>query len=107
MSKPDDIPLDVWTAAMAAQDEAIAFCARNHLAVSAYPFTSGLAKDALDRSLASAILAERERCAEIADRLRQTEASGDPMFTAGTSIAAGKIAAAIRQGLNPPKGTPT
>jgi hypothetical protein len=67
MSKPDDIPQDVWTAARAAQDEAVAFCVDNKLAVSEYPFASGRAKEALDRSIASALAAERERCAKIAD----------------------------------------
>lgn len=70
--KPDDIPEDVWEAAEATQDRAIERCKAARFAVSDYPFASGAAKYVLDDEIARAIMAERGRCAKIAEGFEQT-----------------------------------
>lgn len=62
-----DIPEDVWKAAEAAQGAAMARCKAANFAVYEYPFNTGRAKDVLDDEIARAILAERERCAKVAE----------------------------------------
>jgi hypothetical protein len=96
--KPDDIPQDVWAAARAAQDEAVAFCLDNKLAVSEYPFASGRAKEALDRSIARAIYAERERCAQLAEQDVRTATAIQQSYRPTWYVRALEIAAAIRKG---------
>ena len=61
------IPEDVMAAAVATQNAAIERCLKAKLAASEYPYASGAAKEALDEEIARAILAERERCAKVAE----------------------------------------
>lgn len=82
-----DIPEDVMKLAQAAQDAAMAECKAEKFAVYEYPFGTGRAKDVLDAAIARAILAERERCANVC---KAVGSDADPQL-------ADHIAAAIRR----------
>lgn len=67
------IPEDVMKSAVAAQNAASDRCKAAKLAAYEYPYASGAAKEVLDEEIARAFLAERERCADLADVLPLTE----------------------------------
>lgn len=52
-------------------------------------------------TIARAIMAERDRCAEVADGLTKARTPGMPLFGAGMCNAADQIAIAIRAGSRP------
>ncbi len=84
MSKPDDIPQDVWAAAINARKK---FHDDDRRPLP--PFAL------LDRIIARAILAERERCAKVAEENRQP---GFTDFVDGYNTSCLDIAADIRGG---------
>jgi hypothetical protein len=87
MSKPDDIPQDVWDAAINAASAAVREDDPGF-------YITKRATDVLMEASARAILAERERCAVIADT-----AAGDASWQDSTdwALIADKIADAIRE----------
>lgn len=78
MSKPDDIPQDVWKTAGAVLD--------GYLYGSMSP----------DETIARVILAERERCASACDPFDKPPSTSN--FVNGQSTAAQQIRGAIRKG---------
>lgn len=62
---------------------------------------SGVMPSDADIIIGRAILAERERCAKVADGLRKASTPGMPLFGAGMCNAADQIATAIRSGAHP------
>lgn len=84
MGKPDDIPQDVWDAT-----DKPAFRV-------ALDVVAGQKWD-IRPTIARAILAERERCAKVAEATRADETDDDP-WSSGWRVACNNIAAAIRKG---------
>jgi hypothetical protein len=89
MSKPEDIPQDVWLAAENALDDMLCNCIE----------ASGTAEQFRADNItpiARTIMAERERCAKECDRFDAPASDSD--FVTGQATAAQQIRAAIRKG---------
>jgi hypothetical protein len=87
MAKPEDIPQDVWDAAVEA---------------------TRYRDITLDEAIARAIMAATERAAQVAESYRERnlgEATGSA-YADGHFVACGRIAAAIRNGAQPSNAIP-
>ena len=90
MSKPDDIPQDVWDAAVPLALQYVEW-------LIPAPHDYAGSEDVLTKVIARAIMVERERCAKVADDYPSRDPAGD-----GNGYwAAEEIAAAIRGGAQP------
>lgn len=93
MSKPEDIPQDVWDAAAIKALEYVEWLIPqpDYVSDSEFVLTQVLA-----RTILAAKAEEREACAQVADEHSGPFAEGS-IFGAGETFAANKIAAAIRK----------
>lgn len=84
-----DIPEDVWIAVRAALSSA-------GIPSTEADYGNGTVFEVEAEVIARAIMAERERCAKLADALTKASTPGMPLFGAGMCNAADQIAIAIR-----------
>lgn len=97
MGKPDDIPEDVWVAANAEAGLYVEWLDAGNSTGS----LSAHAVEGLTDSFARAILAERERCAKVAEGLFPASSTGRKVATKTQQIvhaAGNRIALAVRKG---------